>query len=59
MSIRCSKCKREYDVTLFEFEREIVCECGNRSSGSVVGSKKDAVEFKKLSRAGVRILAQE
>ena len=30
MSIRCSKCKREYDVTLFEFGREIICECGNR-----------------------------
>lgn len=23
-------CKREYDVTLFEFGRDIVCECGNR-----------------------------
>ena len=28
MAIRCSKCKREYDVTLFEFGREILCECG-------------------------------
>jgi len=32
MSIRCSKCKREYDVTLFEFGRDIICECGNRLS---------------------------
>lgn len=30
MSIRCPECKREYDVTLFEFGRDIVCECGNR-----------------------------
>ncbi len=29
MSIRCSRCKREYDVTLFEFGREIICECAN------------------------------
>ena len=28
MSIRCPKCKREYDVTLFEFGKEITCECG-------------------------------
>lgn len=29
MSIRCPECKREYDVTLFEFARVIVCECAN------------------------------
>jgi DNA-directed RNA polymerase subunit RPC12/RpoP len=30
MSIRCPHCKKEYDVTLFEFGREIVCECGTK-----------------------------
>jgi shikimate 5-dehydrogenase len=30
MAIRCPKCKREYDVTLFEFGREVVCDCGYR-----------------------------
>lgn len=28
MSIRCPNCKKEYDVTLFEFGKEITCECG-------------------------------
>ncbi len=28
MSIRCSKCGREFDVTLFEYGREIHCPCG-------------------------------
>jgi DNA-directed RNA polymerase subunit RPC12/RpoP len=29
MAIRCSHCSREFDVTLFEFERTITCMCGN------------------------------
>jgi hypothetical protein len=28
MSIRCPKCGREYDVTLFQFGRSVVCDCG-------------------------------
>jgi hypothetical protein len=28
MAIRCSYCSREYDVTLFEFDRSITCVCG-------------------------------
>jgi len=28
MAIRCSYCNREYDVTLFEFDRSITCVCG-------------------------------
>ncbi len=28
MAVRCSYCNREYDVTLFEFDRSIVCVCG-------------------------------
>lgn len=30
MAIRCPFCGREFDVTLFEFEREIICECGKK-----------------------------
>lgn len=29
MAIRCTYCKREYDVTLFEFEKTIQCVCGH------------------------------
>lgn len=32
MSFRCPKCQREHDVSLFEFNREIVCACGERLS---------------------------
>lgn len=28
MAITCPKCGAEYDVTLFEFERGIICDCG-------------------------------
>lgn len=28
MSLRCPRCGREHDVTLFEFDREVVCACG-------------------------------
>src|SRR3989338_8554059 len=28
MAIRCLYCSREYDVTLFEFDRSITCVCG-------------------------------
>ncbi len=29
MAIRCPHCRKEYDVTLFEFEKTIKCACGN------------------------------
>ncbi|MBI4848366.1 MAG: hypothetical protein HY808_07315 [Nitrospirae bacterium] len=28
MAIRCGNCGRDYDVTLFEFDRSITCVCG-------------------------------
>jgi hypothetical protein len=28
MAIVCPRCNRQYDVTLFEFDRRLVCECG-------------------------------
>ena len=30
MAIRCTRCGREYDVTLFQFGRTIHCTCGTR-----------------------------
>jgi hypothetical protein len=30
MAIRCQRCGREYDVTLFQFGRTIHCACGSR-----------------------------
>lgn len=30
MSVPCSRCGREYDVTLFEFGRTLWCTCGSR-----------------------------
>jgi len=44
MSLRCPKCQREYDVTLFEFNSEITCSCGERLSlntGHERSSRKD------------------
>ena len=29
MAVRCSYCSREFDITLFEFDRSIICACGN------------------------------
>jgi DNA-directed RNA polymerase subunit RPC12/RpoP len=28
MSLSCPNCGRQFDVTLFEFGRHVVCECG-------------------------------
>ena len=28
MSVKCPKCNREYDVTLFEFGKKVRCDCG-------------------------------
>lgn len=28
MAVRCSYCGRDYDITLFEFDRYITCVCG-------------------------------
>ena len=44
MAIICPRCKRQYDVTLFEFGRRIVCECGEVVSlgGSFPEPKNDA-----------------
>lgn len=28
MAIPCPRCNRQYDITLFEFGRKVICECG-------------------------------
>lgn len=28
MALQCPRCRRQYDVTLFQFQRSILCECG-------------------------------
>jgi hypothetical protein len=28
MAVKCGKCGREYDATLFQFERTVRCQCG-------------------------------
>jgi len=41
MAITCPSCGRQYDVTLFEFERRVRCECGARldlATGHATGS---------------------
>jgi len=42
MSLRCPRCGREFDVTLFEFEKEVTCSCGETlslKSGHTIGGK--------------------
>ena len=28
MSIQCPNCKKEYDITLFQFDKKVKCDCG-------------------------------
>lgn len=30
MAVRCPQCHRQYDITLFQFGRTVLCECGER-----------------------------
>lgn len=30
MAIRCPRCHRQYDITLFQYGRKVLCECGER-----------------------------
>ena len=41
MAIVCPKCKRQYDVTLFEFNRTVICDCGHQ----VNASEKSAIRI--------------
>ncbi len=41
MAIICPKCKRQYDITLFQFGRTIKCDCGY-----VINLNKNQSEYK-------------
>lgn len=43
MAITCPRCNRQYDITLFEFGRRVVCECGEvlTAEGFVSPSRED------------------
>lgn len=45
MSLRCPKCGREYDVTLFQYRRTVACPCGEELSlenGHTVRGSEDS-----------------
>jgi hypothetical protein len=44
VAVTCPRCKRQYDITLFEFGRRVVCECGEviTAEGSVSPWREDA-----------------
>lgn len=49
MAIRCSHCKTEYDVTLFEFKNTIHCVCGNVIGLQHEETLSKALEEKKIT----------
>jgi DNA-directed RNA polymerase subunit RPC12/RpoP len=42
MAIRCPRCGREFDVTMFEFGREVICSCGRRIT---LEQRQDLIEY--------------
>ncbi len=65
MAIRCPHCGHEYDVALFQFDRNIRCECGKKLNLSLIETIQDferyleSVEEKErafeIQQAGSRI----
>lgn len=55
MAIICPKCGKQYDVTLFQFDKAILCECGEKVKGSQShkGSLED--DCSSLPRKAARI----
>lgn len=47
MAISCTKCGRQYDVTLFQFGRTINCACGERAGfeHKINLPKNEEIEF--------------
>lgn len=45
MAVQCPFCKRDYDITLFEFGREVTCVCGN-----IVSFEHEEIRDKLLTR---------
>jgi uncharacterized Zn finger protein (UPF0148 family) len=52
LSLRCPKCGCELDVTLFEFDREVVCACGERLS--LKNAHEEKGEGRGAGRAPIR-----
>lgn len=49
MAVPCPYCGRQYDVTLFQFERTILCDCGHRvHAGSFAGDTEYALSQQEL-----------
>jgi DNA-directed RNA polymerase subunit RPC12/RpoP len=54
MSLRCPRCGREFDVTRFQFARQVECPCGEKltlSSGHEVRGTKRRSKPKRAPRA--------
>jgi len=47
MAVTCTKCGRQYDVTLFQFGRTITCACGTRVGleHRIKLTKRDELKF--------------
>jgi hypothetical protein len=67
MAIPCPRCNRQYDITLFEFGRKVVCECGEVISAEGVfppdlAGRRDPIrtqekeEAKRVARQHMEVL---
>ncbi len=63
MAIRCPDCSREYDVTLFEFEKSIICDCGTTvtlshlkiTEETLLSQKREESKIAEIRRTADRI----
>jgi uncharacterized Zn finger protein (UPF0148 family) len=53
MSLRCPKCGREYDVTLFQYRRTVACPCGEELSLENGHTVRDSEDDGKKYRTGI------
>lgn len=56
MSIQCPNCKKEYDITLFQFDNIVKCDCGtvvnlSKEMNFVVEQKVEYNNYRKLQLA--------
>jgi len=56
MSVRCPRCGREYDVTLFQFGKRVECACGGivTMERGHSTSSDEAIEREIFESAGIR-----
>lgn len=59
MAIRCSKCGREFDVTLFEFGNAVHCVCGNTVTLQHEEALKDILFARQAEDEKVQEIARE